>query len=171
MRRYAGTGRFTAIVGLLWSIAGSTGCTNEPVSPNHWPGGYAPEPAPMPPLVVDTIPNRYAEFVRTTSVGGESFVNGYLLSGSGYFLLWKQVSESWTDGWEFATGPFTLTDTAVVLRLSLIDATNAVLPDVYKVRGVLRGDTLRLVYPDSMRLMNAMFSDGDYLLARKRDFP
>jgi hypothetical protein len=49
-----------------------------------------------------------------------------------------------------------------VLRFSLYNTR-------YEVNGLLRGDTLRLAYPDALQSMHPIFSEGDYVLTSRSD--
>jgi hypothetical protein len=59
----------------------------------------------------------------------------------------------------------------IVLRLTLVAPLSLSQAGVYEVNGILRGDTLRVAYPDSMQAMSSMFAKGEYLLFRSRGFP
>ena len=163
--------RVLASLVALASAVVAVGCASDPVSPDDWLRRHEPPPqAPAPPPPVQPQSLGFAAFMRTTSASSGSFMNGYHLATNRNLLLWKQVGEDWTDEWEFATGTFTLTDTVIVLRLKLISPSSLSLSGVYEVSGILRGDTLRLAYPDSMQQLSPMFSSGDYLLTTNRGF-
>lgn len=154
------------------SVAVSTiGCTNDPVRPEDWLHEHAPAAPPSPPSVQPAFVG-FGNFFRTTRVGDSTYVIGYQLNRLGKLWLFKVVGDcEECDNWEeYAIGDFTLTGSTIVLRLWLIDEQGASRSGVYDVHGELRGDTLRLAYPDSMERLSPMFSSGDYVGSR-REFP
>jgi hypothetical protein len=167
--------RVTACTAALSFAAAAVACAKDPVSPGDWLRRHTPPAPPSPPTVQPPFVG-FANFFRTTQVGDSVYVIGYQLNGFGRLWLFRVVDVAddceECDNWEeYAMGDYTLMGSTIVLRLSRLGPQAVPLAGVYEVHGVLRGDTLRLAYPDSMQRMSPMFSSGDYVVGQRRDFP
>jgi hypothetical protein len=97
-------------------------------------------------------------------------MNGCVLSSLGDFTLFSlDAAGQYDDGTVYAKGDYTLTDSTIMLRLSLVSPPSISLSGVYEVGGILRGDTLRLAYSDALQNMHPIFSEGDYVLAERSE--
>jgi hypothetical protein len=154
--------RVTVSVGALLFAAASVGCANDPVSPDDWLREHTPPVVTSPPTPPPERPTVvYAVFMRATQLGNHTFMNGCVLTSLGEFALFS-VDDAGEYDQGYATGDYTLTDSTIVLRFSLFKTR-------YEVSGLLRGDTLRLAYPDALQSMHPVFSEGDYVLTERSE--
>lgn len=158
--------RAALLIALL--LAACDGGPSLPPRPPSQPPDTRP-PAPWP----TTLTDRRDGFIAFTRVTVDVYRHGITLFKSGKFY-------DWTDGFRtfrdcdacIGYGSYEIRDTTIVLRFEFMDQLTAddSLPGA--IVGSIRGDTLRIAFPERMwGVRDVYMNNGPYTLTERYNFP